>query len=137
MNRWSNFIAALVMGLILVVVSSGTGYGQTQKHVDNADWKTFNKNLIQALRSGNEGLQMSALQLIIEHAPRVDMEEPLYDVMRIYRNHSSVQMRRLAFVALTKIDNSQVRYFLKRQLRFESDPVIIKQLRHYVARQRQ
>ena len=93
------------------------------------DWKLVSKNLVRSLASDNEGLRQSAMAFFVEHADKLDINEAVYDVMRVYRNHPDLRVRKLALVTLYKMQNSWAMEFLKVDLRFQDQ----EQLKQMVA----
>lgn len=93
-----------------------------------AKWDDFSKNLVKALTSENNGIQKSAMQMVIKHGDKVDVNDAAYDVLYVFRTDENQKVRQLALSTLAKINNDQVNYLLKRQIKFEANPVIRKQL---------
>lgn len=93
-----------------------------------AKWDDFSKNLVKALTSENNGIQKSAMQMVIKHGDKVDVNDAAYDVLYVFRTDENQKVRQLALSTLAKINNDQVNYLLERQIKFEADPVIRKQL---------
>ncbi len=91
-------------------------------------WDDFSKNLVKALTSENNGIQKSAMQMVIKHGDKVDVNDAAYDVLYVFRTDENQKVRQLALSTLAKINNDQVNYLLERQIKFEADPVIRKQL---------
>ncbi|MGH7491086.1 MAG: hypothetical protein ACREOO_01695 [bacterium] len=114
MQRVLCFIVAAVM--TLVVMSAGQGLA-SEKAID---WKLVSKNLVRSLASDNEGLRQSAMVFFVEYADKLDIHESVYDVMRIYRNHPDLRVRKLALVTLYKMQNKWAMEFLKVDLRFQN-----------------
>lgn len=96
----------------------------------SANWDAFSKNLVRALTSSNEGLQQSAMGLVIKHGSRVDVKDAVYEVLHVFRTHENAKVRLLALVTLSKIDHTRTNYLLKRQIAFEADPVVKRQIQH-------
>ncbi len=92
------------------------------------DWEAFSKNVVKALKSDNTGLQQSAMQMVIKYSSQLNVKDAVFDVMRIYRNDKNQQVRRLALVTLTNMDSEWAKGFLKREIQFEGDSEIKKQL---------
>lgn len=83
------------------------------------DWKSISKNLVLALASENEGLRQSAMEFFVLYSDRLDLNAAVYDVMRVYRNHKNMRVRKLALVTLYKMQNKWAMEFLKIDLRFQ------------------
>jgi hypothetical protein len=88
----------------------------TEKAVN---WKLVSKNLVRALASENEGLRQSAMNFFVQHADKLDINDAVFDVMRIYRNHEDERVRMLALVTLYKMQHKWAMGFLKRDLKFQ------------------
>ncbi|MGH1364175.1 MAG: hypothetical protein ACRBF0_11495 [Calditrichia bacterium] len=99
-------------------------------HAGEDRWKIFSDNVVLALKSEKPGLQQSAMQLVIRYDGKLDVREAVFDVMRVFRNHEDTQVRRLALVALTKMNNQWALGFLERQHRFEDNATIREHLQH-------
>ncbi|NUO82405.1 hypothetical protein HUU05_20205, partial [candidate division KSB1 bacterium] len=65
----------------------------------------------------------------VRHSDQLDIQAAVYDVMRVYRNHKDVRVRKLALVTLYKMQNKWALEFLKIDLRFQDD----KELKRMVA----
>lgn len=122
MKRSTIFTLILVTTVSVFVWSNG--YAQTQ----NVDWEIFSKNLVNALQSENEGLQQSAMQLVIKYDSRLDVKDAVFDVMQVFRNHKNQKVRQLALITLTNMNSKWAMGFLKRQIQFEGNPEIRHQL---------
>lgn len=116
-------LAFVMFGATLVAWSNGTA----QERAIN--WKAVGKNLVRALASENEGLRQSAMEFFVRHSDQLDIQAAVYDVMRVYRNHKDVRVRKLALVTLYKMQNKWALEFLKIDLRFQDD----KELKRMVA----
>lgn len=104
-----------VAGLALAAWGAGEGFA-AEKAIN---WKHVSKNLVRSLASDNEGLRQSAMAFFVEHADKLDIHEAVYDVVRIYRNHPDLRVRKLALVTLYKMQNKWAMEFLKVDLRFQ------------------
>lgn len=117
--------------LFIVFAFTATQLSATEK--TQPDWQAFSENLVNGLQSENEGIRQSAMQLVIEHGDKVDVNNAAFDVLHVFRNNDDQKVRQLALTTLTKMGNERVNYFLKRQVKFEADPVIRKQLEAFAA----
>ena len=68
------------------------------------DWLAFSENLEVALRKGNTGLQQSAMQRVISYADKLTLDDGVYRIGRIFQFGTDEYERRLAMVALAKIN---------------------------------
>ena len=91
-------------------------------------WDQFSKGLVQALQSENDGLRLSAMQMVIKYGNKVDVGAARYDVMDTFLYSKDRRVRQLALVALSKINNTFDMGLLERQISFEEDPVIKNQI---------
>lgn len=107
--------------LVCLIVNNGF------THTGEDKWEAFSKNLIKAVESTNEGLQISAMRMIILYNDNLDVKDAAFDLVRIFRNHPDQRVRRLAMVTLYYIQNDWAMYFLKRNRQFEKDKAILRQ----------
>ncbi len=105
--------------------------------VESGKWDAFSENLVVALKSDNDGLASTAMGMVIRYGNSLDVENAVFDVMRIYRNHDNESMRRMALVALGQMNNDWAINFLERAERFEGNPVLRQTIRAVVADYRQ
>lgn len=115
-------ISVLSLGLLLL----SAGNAQSQE----VDWKAFSANLVRALQSDNEGLQQSAMCLIIEHSENVNVDAGAFDLLQIFRHHENRGMRVLAMTALYKIHHNFGLFLIQRSITLDRDPLIRKRSRH-------
>ncbi len=94
------------------------------KYADNDQWQGFSENLIVALKSDHDGLKVAAMGMVIRFGAKVNVQEAVFDVMRIYRNHPNEKMRRMALVALGQMESSWAIGFLTRAEQFEKSPAL-------------
>lgn len=127
MKTQTTKLTAIILGLLLVAFAS-----QSVMADDNVNWKTFSKNLVKGLQSENAGIQMSSMQLVIEHAENVDVDDAALEVWNIFRSHENPKVRQLALTTLTKMNNNLAKEYIKRQLEFEKNPEVKKQIQHIV-----
>jgi hypothetical protein len=92
------------------------------------EWNTFSDNLIQALRSDNDGLKASAMQLIIKHQGKLWVHDGAYDIYVIFREHENEKMRQLALVTLYTMQNRWFLDSLRDELDRETSPAIRHQM---------
>ena len=106
----------------------------------NVDWDAFSANLVKAIDSDNEGLQQSAMCMIIRYGDNLTIPRAtVFEIVRAFRTEKEKNARLLALVTLHKIEDPWAMDFLKRHRRFEKEDRI-KQLccccvRTYYAKQ--
>jgi hypothetical protein len=105
---------AIVVGLL---ISFTNGMAQESQ----VKWEAFSKNLVMALGTTNTGLQLSAMGMIIRYSDKLQVNDAVFDIMRIYRLNKDPQVRILALVTLHKIKNDWSMYCLKSNMKFETD----------------
>ena len=98
-----------------------------------AHWTLFSGGLVDALASGHDGAQQGALRMIIFYGDQLDVKASVFDVVRIYRNHEDDRMRRMAVVALGKMQSRWAIDFLTRSLGFEKTPAVRKTMQAVIA----
>jgi len=91
-------------------------------------WDLASRNMVEGLRDGNDGLKQSILQNIIRYGDSLDVNEAIFEIMRIYRNHENEGMRQLALIALHKTNNEWAMTFLQRAIKFEKSPKLRKSM---------
>lgn len=121
MRKNSIKFGALIFVVILMLAL------QTAQSSD-LNWNAFSKNLVKALKSGNTGLQQSAMQKVVLYGSQLNVKEAEFDVMRIFRSDQNQGIRLLALMALVHMDSNWAIGFLKTQIEFEEDPFIKRQL---------
>lgn len=120
-----SFIKLTVLALATVFFSLSTILADEPA---NVNWDQFSKGLIQALKSNNEGLKLSAMQMVIKYGDKVNVDVARYDVMDTFLYSKDRRVRQLALVTLYKINNNFDMGLLERQINFEDDPVIKNQI---------
>jgi hypothetical protein len=119
-----------ISALLLILSITSVLFAQADRK--EVDWKAFSKNLVNALQSDNTGLQQSAMQMIIRYGDKLNVKDGLFKVVHIYRRDDNRSVRLLALGAIAQMNSNWAMYFVKRGIKFESDPVIIKHARAYV-----
>ena len=119
--KYSKSIISLVLTLLFVWASLG------QAQTREINWNAFSKNLVIAIKSGNPGLQQSAMQHIIQYADNLNVKDAVWDLSRIMRFNDNCRVRRLAMVTLYKINTDKALGYLTQNLKFEKDQGVKKQ----------
>ena len=88
------------------------------------DWDAFSKELLKSIDSSNEGVQLSALQRIIQYSDSLNIANARYSVMNIFMKNEDQKIRQLALAALSKINNPLDMGRLELHFKWEKDPVI-------------
>lgn len=112
----------ITVALLLMIISTTSAFA-TERDVN---WDVVSENLESALQSNNPGLQQSAMRLIIQYADYVDVDDAVFNMMRLYRHSDNSKVRQLALVTLHKIGDEYAMDFVKRNLKYETDEKIIK-----------
>jgi len=115
----------LMIAGIMLLASFSLGFAGESTEFD---WNKFSDNLVKSLKSDNEGVRLSAMQLIIRYGDKVDVTDARYEVMDIFMKHENQKVRQLALATLYTINNGLDMGLLERQLAFEEDEVIKKHL---------
>jgi hypothetical protein len=119
MKGINRFFIALVIMLLFLAWNSGIAQER------QVNWEAFSKNLVKAIQTPNKGLQQDVLQKIIFYGDKLDVQDAVFDIVRIFRLEKNPQVRRLAMVALYKIGDDWAMYFLKRNKKFEKNKTIL------------
>ena len=86
----------------------------------NVDWKAFSKNLAEAIKSENPGLQQSAMCMMVQYGDKLDIDRDIiFDIVHIFRVDKEENVRLLAMMALYKLEDPWAMDFLKRHRKFE------------------
>jgi len=123
MKRFSITIAATAFLLFIFSLTSLSAQEDVKK-----DWDTYSKELVKSLKSPVEGVQLSAMQRIIQYSDSLKVGKGSKIVWDIFKNNKNQKIRQLALVALSKMDNSLYTGKLSLHYRFEENPVIKNQL---------
>jgi hypothetical protein len=94
----------------------------------DSKWDKASRNMVEGLKYGNDGLKQSILQNIIRFGDSLDVNDAIFEIMRIYRNHENEGMRQLALIALHKTNNDWAMTFLQRAVKFEKSPKLRKSI---------
>ena len=92
--------------------------------VSSQQWSLFSDRLVEALGSEHGGIQQTAMRLVIRHGDNVEVEDAVFDVMRVYRDGSEENLRRMAVVTLANMNSGWAIKFLERSERFEKSTVV-------------
>lgn len=120
------FLAALLFSPLSVPPAFSGG--------NHVDWDAFSHNLVRALVTPNDGLRQSAMRQVIKYGDNLDLNEGVFEIVRMYRTHKDLQVRRLALATLPKTNSKWVMGFLRRAVEFEDSPVLRKQI-YFILRQ--
>ncbi|MCK5454928.1 MAG: hypothetical protein KAJ16_11225 [Calditrichia bacterium] len=121
MNRF--FVSSIVTMVIVFAMCSLVAAGNVE-----TKWDMASRNMVDGLKYGNDGLKQSILQNIIRFGDSLDVNEAIFEIMRIYRNHENEGMRQLALIALHKTNDDWAMTFLQRAVRFEKSPKLRKSI---------
>jgi len=122
MKKFNFTIYLVALALMLMIINTASAQA-TERDVD---WELISENLVVGLQSNNPGVQQAAMRLVIQHAENLNIDEAVFDLMRIYRFNDDTKMRQLALVTLHKIGSEFAMDFAKRNLEFESDEKVLK-----------
>ncbi|NUO83629.1 hypothetical protein HUU05_26440 [candidate division KSB1 bacterium] len=106
----------LTLAAVSIALLSWNNSSAQEKAIN---WKLVSKNLVRSLASENDGLRQSAMDFFVKHSDKLDINDAVYSVMNVYRNHDDLRMRKLALVTLYKMQNKWAMEFLKVDLRFQ------------------
>lgn len=127
----TRFARTALLPLLAVALTAGTAAGTARADASpwptpdaswsETDWAAFSENLVVALATDNDGLQQSALQMIVRYGDRLDVRDAAFDVIRMFRDHRDPRVRRLAAVACTQLGSGWALGFLRMAEPFERD----------------
>ena len=122
MKKYNISIYLFALALMLMIINTASAQATERK----VDWDLVSENLVIGIQSENPGVQQAAMRLVIQHPDKLNIDDALFDLMRIYRFSDDTKMRQLALVTLHKIGSEYAMDFAKRNLEFETDEKIIK-----------
>lgn len=99
------------------------------------DWVAFSENLVVGLGGDNEGLKLSALQMIVRYGDHLDVRAAEFDVIRLFQDHPDQRVRRLAAVACGRLKSNWAMGFLRMAEPFERDARVRATIRSLVRSQ--
>jgi len=101
--------------------------------VSAQQWALFSDRLVDALGSDHSAIQQAAMRLVIRYGKSVDVEDAVFNVMRVYRDGQSDALRRMAVVTLANMKSEWALRFLERSERFEKAPCVQSTIRAVLA----
>lgn len=122
MKKCNITIYLVALALMLMIINTASAQATERK----VDWDLVSENLVIGIQSENPGVQQAAMRLVIQHPDKLNIDDALFDLMRIYRFSDDTKMRQLALVTLHKIGSEYAMDFAKRNLEFETDKKILK-----------
>ena len=111
MSRVSTKMSAFF--IVLYVVTTGVSSSQSIK---SENWELFSEGIKMALKSPNPGVQQSAILLIIRYGEKLDIEDAVSDMISYYHNAEDDLAKKLAVLAVFRIDRSSAYDLLAVQL---------------------
>jgi len=124
MKRFSRFgIVAMAFFFAVSAATAATPDPETPA-AKAVNWKQYSHALVDGIRSDNVGVRDAAMRLAIQYAGKVDISKASIDLMRIYRDADSDQVRRMAAVTLASIDSDFADGYLRLSAEFERNPAV-------------
>jgi hypothetical protein len=122
-----NLMEELIMQRTIILLLSvffliGAAFSQE----NSTDWDQFSVNLVNAFKIPNDGLHKSAMCMIIRYSDKLDVDDAVFDVVKIFRSNTDPKVRQLALVTLHKMQNAWAMDFLRRHHKFENNLMIRK-----------
>jgi len=136
MKRFATIIALFAL---VCTITTGAYAGPDNpekdkaKQAEAAKWEAFSENIVHALQSDNEGAKLGALQMVIRYGADLNVDEAIFDVMRLYRDNDDDDVRRMAVVAMGQMKNAWAIGFLRLSKDFEQSPTVRKTIQAVVA----
>jgi hypothetical protein len=115
---------------VLTVAIALAGALPIQAQEYETDWALFSEALVEAMDTPNQGVRLGALLQIATYGSHLDVDEALFDIVRIYRDATDTNCRILALMALASLEDPWAMDFLERSARFEKNDRI---RRHTIA----
>ena len=119
--KHTNYLFALVA--LFILLFSVQIFAQKAE----TDWDAFSENLEVALRFGNDGVRQSAMQRIISYADKLTLDDGVFRIGRIFQFGSDEYERRLALIALSKINTVRSMAYIYEGMSRETNEAVKKQ----------
>lgn len=132
MKRFSFFFAVLAL-CFTVTATANPAPNKNVAEATTQQWDAFSKNLVKALTSGHQGLQTAAMSRVVQYGDKVNVDEAMFEVMSLYRNHDDDSVRRLAVVTLGKMNSDWAINYLKLAERYEKSTTVRRTIHAVVA----
>ncbi|NOX90560.1 MAG: HEAT repeat domain-containing protein [Calditrichaeota bacterium] len=119
--KYSKLLAVVVLSAVFCLASLA------QAQNNKVDWEAFSINLVKAVKSDNPKLQQSAMQHIIKYADKVNVDDAVWTIARIFGFDKNPSVRRLAMVTLYKINTQKSLSYLQEYLSLEDNQSLKRQ----------
>ncbi len=120
LHKFLSLFLALVFVASASVASALAGTPDGDSPADkNVNWKKYSSSIVDGIRSENRGVRDASIRMAIQYSEKLDVSDATIDLMRIYRNSDSAQLRRLAAVALASIDSELAHGYLSLSKAYE------------------
>ena len=97
---------------VLLVVAAGSANAQTYE----TDWDLFSSGIKMALKGSNPGVQQSAILLLIKYGEQLDIGDAVSDLIAYYHRQKDQTAKRMALLALYRIDRDEAVKLMSEQL---------------------
>lgn len=116
-----------MMILVIVVFGLMVSHSWSGENIQQSviDWKLLSDNLVHAIKTPNEGLQISAMQLIIRYTPYLNVKEAKSNLEEIFWTSEDPRLRILAIVTLYSVDTSLTVFLINRRRNFEKNKKVL------------
>ena len=121
-------LLSVFMVFVFVASASADPVKDSTKTEKNVNWKNYSQSIVDGIRSENDGVRDAAMRLAIQYSDQIRVADATIDLMRIYRNADSAQLRRLAAVTLASLDSSLADGYLRMSKPYEKNDGVRKTL---------
>ena len=128
-------LAFAFVGCTTVPVLAEGAFPNPQPTWTATDWSVFSENLVAGLQGDNEGVKLSALQMIVRYGKHLDVRDSQFEVVELFRSHPDRQVRRLAAIACRELKSEWAVGFLRMSEPFEKDERVRATIHSLVAEQ--
>ena len=119
------FMAAVIPVILFVLPAVGQHSMDRDTSLTGAEREAFNKKIVEAVHSDNQGIREGALVQIAYYGDYLDFPElTVFEVMRMYRDHDDPQIQRLAIVCLANMGSRWAIEFLDMLAPYESNETL-------------
>jgi len=118
----SRLFTTITAVLVFVVLSNGFAAEE------NVDVSKLNDGVVMAVKSDHEGLQVSAMMMIIKHSDQIEVDQLANVIYEFYVSNENERFRQLALITLHKMNNKRLLKNLVFDIDNESNPIMRHQI---------
>jgi len=106
----------------------------TQPAIASTNWEAFSTNIEHSLKSGNLGVQKSAMMHIIKYSDRLKVNNALDDIIELYKTADDETTREIALLAVFSLDSKTAVELLNERVQEDFDGLMKEKLNKYLSK---